>query len=144
MRSSRLLDHVASPRVSTLSSMGPIVGQISGQTSRPGRPITRRGSLLTPSMGRYASLKETKSSSGPHHRQMGKRERRQMLTAEQRLRGHVDMGPTGVRDQSTSFISCPAMPPAAVTACSPTAGPAVGDSIESASLCTWNALVMAP
>ena len=75
----------------TESSIGPMVSQISLQTSYPRR---MSAGCLLPSSGRYASLYRNHSSS-PHQTIMGKREVRQMRQAVRRLAGQSGGSPTG-------------------------------------------------
>src|SRR5262245_16817413 len=108
MSNSPSSDQVACPVVITLSNIGPITSQTSGQISRPGRPNARP--RFSPRIGRQLSL-NIRVSSAPHQMTIGNFEFRQMLTAVRRLCGHDLIGPRGVFDQSISRTNFPISPP---------------------------------
>ena len=49
--------------------------------------------------------------SGPQYSTMGKRELRQMLTADRKLWGQSEAGPNGVAEKSKERMSAPISPP---------------------------------
>lgn len=100
---------MALPVSTTLSSKGPMMLQISGNTSRAGRPKAH-GCLFAPTIGNRSSLYSIRYS-GPQYSAIGKRELKQMSIAVRKLCARKRGAASGNFAQSMQRMSAPISPP---------------------------------